>query len=337
MGDLSPFFHLKGIIMLSTTLRKLLSLLLINVSLLFNPCHASDSNFGDPHDDSDAESSHTTSAGASVGRFVPDSKPDASVIRFTLDRPPSSHEVSADDAATIAGEINPAEGRDVANGTFTHTIIPIVTTPSKALLLADVDEYVNVTNTQPGFTINDGMFTTLIIPESITPYKMISLVRCVCFNSLDPSSFQNNLALTHIILTGSHLNFLGSEEKLGEGCPKLEHIDLRGTADLSIDKDTPITPERFAQLIHPDVLLRILSAQCNVSILNPEHEGTCYTVDEMKAKFLRSVVELRSAQKSQEGIYQRIMAVLAAGINEFDHTKLAGVGVRAAIKACTGI
>jgi hypothetical protein len=309
--------------MLSPTLRTLLSLVLISISLLFNPCHASESIFGDP-DGSDNESTHTASAQASVARFVPD-------------QPQYQPDTSADDATTIAGDLGSNGESDVANGTFTHTIAPEVTTPNKALPLTDVEEYVNVTNTQPEFAITDGMYRTLNIPESSTPYTKITLIRCVCFNSIDPASFQNNPELTHLIFTGSHLNFSGSEEKLGEECPNLVHIDLRGTADISIDKDTPITPERFAQLIHPDVLLRILSSQCNVSILNPKREGSCYTVDEMKAKFLQSVVELCSAQKSQEGISQRIMAVLSAGINEFDHTKLAGVGVRAAIKACTGI
>lgn len=334
--------------MSSIKLRILLSLVLISISLLFNPCQASNSIFGDP-DNSYAGSSHTTSARASVTRLAggytrdedegseQSSSNHASVARFVPDPPQYQPDTSADDAATVPADIDASP-----NGTFAAPS-PDSAAPHKpaqleeASLLADVEEYVNVASTQPGFNINDGMFAILMIPESTTPYKKISLVRCVCFNPLNPSSFQNNPELTHIILTDSHLNLLGSEEKLGEGCPKLEHIDLRNTVDLSIDKDTPITPGRFAQLAHPDLLLRILSAQCKVSILNPEHEGTCYTVDEMKAKFLRSVVELRSAQKSQEGIYQRIMTVLAAGINEFDLKQLLGVSMRAAIKAGTGI
>lgn len=157
------------------------------------------------------------------------------------------------------------------------------------------------------------------------------------FYCIQPCKFSKQSRFTHLVLTDSHLNFSGSEEKIGEGCPNIVHIDLRGCSDLSVGNQAPITPERFAQLTHPDVLLRILSAQCQLLILNPERYEECYTVEEMKAKFLQSVVESRSVQKSQEGIYQRIMAILAAGISEFDPTKVAGFGIRAIIKAGTGI
>lgn len=302
--------------MLSTLLRKFIGLILITVSVYINPCLASRTDLADQGNDSDAESNHTTSTPI----FGHETE-----APFTSVPKSSSQELSAN--------------ADVPrNDTFTAPSDSLAAPPQKPTQSDnDTMGFVTVATAKPAFKICDCMYKTLSIPEPTTPYTSIEIVRCMCFTAFNPASFQNNPDLTHLVLTDSHLNFSGSEEKIGEGCPNIVHIDLQGCSDLSVGNQAPITPERFAQLAHPDVLLRILSAQCQLLIKNPERSEECYTVEEMKAKFLQSVVEWRSVQKSQEGIYQRIMAILAAGISEFDPTKVAGFGVRAIIKAGTGI
>jgi hypothetical protein len=309
--------------MLSIKLCTLISFSLVNVSLLFNQSHASDPFFGDSNDS---------------GTFSPPMSP-VTKNRFSPDPKTSSTQdsiyqscrldLSVNDAATIADDA-------ITNDTFAMSY-PSLTTSLKPTQSEDEGMgFVTVTNAKAEFMIKDTTFKTLIIPEPISPFKKIMIIQCTCYNSIDAASFQNNPELTHLILTGSYINWGGSEEKLGEGCP-LEYIDLKGTVDISIDKEAPITPERFAQLIHPDILLRILNAQCELFILNPTTVGMCYSVDEMREKFLRSLVERRSDLKSQEGIYQTLIGLLPDRVKDIDPSKVVGLGVRAAFTACTGI
>lgn len=189
------------------------------------------------------------------------------------------------------------------------------------------------------FHINGGMFDTLVIPHSTMPYTEITLSNCTCFNPFCSSSFQNNSVLTRIVLNNSYLNLRNFEEKLGEGCGNLSHIDLQKFSDVSVDGQTIITPERFAQLAHPDVLQRILSGKCELYISNEEREGECYSLDEMKDRFLSSVLHLRSLTKAKETVstYQAIIDTLSTGVSCLDPSALAGVGFRAAITAYTGM
>lgn len=318
--------------MVSTTLRKLIRLTFILLSLSNSLCHASGFDFGTG--DSDSNSPPVTSTDATRMRFDSDSEyhspansTDGSYSLYTS--PEGAPPTVADDIDTVAESHSANDLLGKSDG--------LVTQQKPIQQDDETMGFVTVANTQPEFTISDATFRTLTIPQPISPFTHIVILGCTCFNPIDSASFQNNPVLTHLVLKNSHLNFAANEEKLGEGCSKLEHIDLRGTADRSIDKDNPITPERFAQLIHPDVLLRILNKKCTVLILNPAEEETCYTLDEMKPKFLQSVTELRSSQESQKSVYQQIIAILSKGIKEFDSANLAGFGVRAAIKAYTGM
>ncbi len=206
----------------------------------------------------------------------------------------------------------------------------------------DIEEYVNVPKQAkilPEFSIVGGMFDALVIPISTMPYTAITLSGCSCQALLDPSTFQNNLALVRINLNGSQLNFRDFEEKFGEGCLNLNCIDLMNTIDSSVVGYLIITPERFAQLAHPDILQRILHGHCSLSISHPAREGECYTVPEMQEKFLSSILQLRSLNKAKETLsaYGKLIEMLRAGVEGIDPKALAAAGGRAVFKVYTGV
>ncbi len=168
---------------------------------------------------------------------------------------------------------------------------------------------------KPTLKIVGGMFDTITFPHSILPYTDIELSHCTCFNPLDPSAFKNNPVLSSIILRNSQLNLRYFIENLGENCPILIHIDLQGFVDLSATEQPIVTPERFAQIAHPDLLKRILSGVCTLYISHPDRQTEGYTLDEIKESFLFSIIQMRSLSKSKKTLstYQRLIDMLTTG------------------------
>lgn len=192
---------------------------------------------------------------------------------------------------------------------------------------------------KPTLQIVGGMFDTITFPHSTMPFVEIELSNCTCFNPLDPSTFQNNSELSKIALTYSQLNLRYFEEKLGENCPTLLHIDLQGFVDVSVTEQPIITPERFAQIAHPDLLQRILRGVCKVFISRPDRPVECYTLEEMKEPFLSSILHLRSLTKAKETLstYQRLIDMLTTGASKLDPAQLAAAGGRVLLGVYTGI
>lgn len=195
------------------------------------------------------------------------------------------------------------------------------------------------TKIKPTLKIVGGMFDTLTFPHSTMPYTEIVLSHCTCFNPLDPSTFQNNSELSKISLKNSQLNLRYFIENLGENCPSLTDIDLQGFVDLSATEQPIITPERFAQIVHPDLLQRILRGVCNVFISRPDRPVDCYTLEEMKEPFLSSILHLRSLAKAKETLstYQRLIDMLTTGASKLDPAQLAAAGGRVLLGVYTGI
>lgn len=183
-----------------------------------------------------------------------------------------------------------------------------------------------------------GMFDTLTLPHSTMPYTEIELSHCTCFNPLDQSTFQNNPELSSITLRNSHLNLRNFVENLGEKCTSLIHIDLQGFVDVSATEQPIITPERLAQIAHPDLLQRILRGVCTVFISHPDRQTECYTLEEMKEPFLSSILHLRSLTKAKETLstYQRLIDMLTAGVSKLEPTQLAAAGGRVLLGVYTG-
>jgi hypothetical protein len=204
------------------------------------------------------------------------------------------------------------------------------------------EEFVSVApqiNIPPKVSISGGMFSAFALPQSTMPYTSITLAGCICFSSLDPNTFQLNSALTRIILTNSQLNLRQFEENLGENCPNLSHIDLQGFIDVSVEGQPIITPERFAQIAHPCLLQRVLSENCKLYISHPKRSNECYLLEEMKERFLSSVLQLRSLTKAKETIsmYQSVIDMLSTRVERKDLSALATAGIKAAFTAYTGM
>lgn len=283
----------------------------------FNVCTASETLLGDEADYSNRSSTNIT--------------PHESHARFA--------QPSDGDDDDEAAESTPQ------NATFATQVLPSAAATTGGADQAkedDTEEYVNVptqAKISPEFSIVGGMFDALVVPDSTMPYTVITLSGCICQALLAPSTFQNNSALVRINLSGSQLNFRDFEEKFGEGCLSLTHINLLGTIDGSVEGYPIITPERFAQLAHPDILQRILHGQCSLSISHPTREGGCYTVSEMKEKFLSSILQLRSLNKAKETLstYQSLINMLRSGIEGIDPRAVAAAGANVAFKVCTGL
>lgn len=178
--------------------------------------------------------------------------------------------------------------------------------------------------------VNGGMFDQLAIPHSTMLYAEITLVNCSCFHPLDPSTFQNNSELTRVVFNGSNLNLRQFEEKFGEDCVNLTYIDLQRFVDVSVKEQPLMTPERFAQIAHPCLLQRILGGHCIVLISRPDipeecYKEECYKLEEMKEKFLSSVLQLRSLTKAKEtlSIYQTLIDMISIGASKLGSAQLA--------------
>lgn len=291
---------------------------------------------------------------------TPSGTPTESRARF------ASHSDEEDDADAESndGTVEPA----LQNATFATRIgtapstahtqaekAPPLTAAAAQAQEEDTEEFVTVpvqAKISPEFSIVGGMYDALDIPNSTMPYTVLTLANCTCNNPLDPSTFQNNSALVHINLSGSQLNFRDFEEKFGAGCFSLNCIDLRNTVDSSVAGYPIITPERFAQLAHPDILQRILNGQCRLFISHPEREREgkeereekeelqrgCYTVSEMQPKILFSILQLRSLNKAKEPLsaYQSLINMLRSGIEGIDPRAVAAASANVAFKVCTG-
>lgn len=170
----------------------------------------------------------------------------------------------------------------------------------------------------PTFRLVGGMFDTLTLPQSTMPFTEIELSYCTCFTPLDATQFHHNSEVVRIILSHSQFNLRHFEEKLGENCPKLTHIDLQGFVDVSVAEQPIITPERFAQIAHPDLLQRILCGNCNVLISNGDRPSESYSLEEMKERFLSSILQLRSLTKARETIstYQTLIDMIVLQAQE---------------------
>ncbi|QOL19619.1 hypothetical protein [Candidatus Bodocaedibacter vickermanii] len=242
------------------------------------------------------------------------------------------------DAESNDGTVEPA----LQSATVAIQAMPSAAGGAAAAVQPNEEEFVNVPEQAkilPEFSIVGGMYDALDIPNSTMPYTAITLANCTCNNPLDPSTFQNNSALVRINLSGSQLNFRYFEEKFGAGCLSLTHINLMGTIDGSVDGYPIITPERFAQLAHPDILQRILHGQCSLFISHPERVGGYYIVPEMQKKFLSSILQLRSLNKAKETLstYQSLINMLRSGIEGIDPRAVAAAGANVAFKVCTGL
>lgn len=319
----SPFFlrQPQGFIMVSYTLRLLI---LLTFALSFNALNASEQHFDDG--ESDAGSDHAKSQ----ARFEAPQNPRDDDAEDTPTEIGQGATPNATCAHKTGAENSPPEALQTKPSPYKEVV------PSEADGFISVEKQARIPAT---LQIKGGMFDTLSLPNSSMPYTEIMLLNCTCFGPLDPSQFQNNPELRILSLTGSQLNLRHFEEKLGEKCANLSQINLQGFTDVSAEGQTMITPERFAQLAHPDILQRILSGQCTLFISHPEGDNECYGIDEMKEKFLSSILQLRSLRKAEETVstYQRIVEMLKTGVGSIDPSALASSGVRAAINACTGI
>lgn len=266
---------------------------------------------------------------------TPPATPTESQARFAA----ASHSDDEDDEPHDGTATETGQPRS-ANTTFAHKAG--AENPHLAAVELEEQEFITVpthANVLSEISISGGMFDTLVIPNSTMPYTAITLSNCTCYNPLDPEIFQKNLVLVRIILNGSQLNFRDFEEKFGEGCSNLSHINLLNASDVSVDGYSIITPERFAELAHPDVLQRILCGRCEVFISHPTRERAPYTLEEMKEKFLSSILQLRSLAKAKETLstYQTVIEMLRTGVNKIDPTQLAAAGGRVLLGACTGL
>jgi hypothetical protein len=287
----------------------------------FHLCTASESHL--------AESEHSEGG----------STPSQSRARFAASSSDDEIDESHDGTATEVAQ------SALQNNTFASRIIPTSPPPSTLKAAAkdqNEEEFISVSPqvlVPPTIHINGGMFEDLIIPRSTMWYTKITVSNCTCFNPLDPTTFQNNPALTHISLSSSQLNLRQFEEKFGEGCGNLTCIDLQDFSDVSVTEQPLMTPERFAQIAHPCLLQRVLSENCVVLISHPERPVEPYKLDEMKERFLSSILQLRSLTKAKETIsaYQSLIELLTNGVSKLDPTQLAAAGGRVLLSVYTGM
>ena len=270
-----------------------------------------------------------------------DSTPRPSQARFAVEEEVPDADESHDGTATEVAQ-SALQNTTFAAGIIATSPPPTPAKPNEADKASKEEEFISVEPqalVPSTLHINGGMFDALVIPNSTMPYTTITLSNCTCFNPLDPTTFQNNPALTRIVFSNSQLNFRQFEEKFGEGCGNLTYIDLQNFSDVSVEGQSIMTPERFAQIAHPCLLQRVLSEKCVVLISYPDRPTEYYKLDEMKERFLSSILQLRSLTKAKEtiSVYQSLVEMLTNGVSKLDPTQLAAAGVRAAITACTGI